>query len=109
MASPQGGRCRRHRHNSNIKILHLPPAIVGGFSYICEKDNIMTYDLARWDGKTYKVDLPEGTTEIAGVIVSGDEILVWPSYCDPWGDERVEDFYEGGWRKTLKDGSWVEE
>ena len=69
----------------------------------------MTYDIARWDGKTYKVDLPEGTTEIAGVIVSGDEILVWPSYCDPWGDERVEDFYEGGWRKTLKEGRWVEE
>lgn len=109
MASPQGGRCRRHPHSSNIKILHLPPAIVGGFSYICEKDNIMTYDLARWDGKTYKVDLPEGTTEIAGVIVSGDEILVWPIYCDPWEDERVEDFYEGGWHKTLKDGSWVEE
>jgi len=69
----------------------------------------MTYDCVRWDGKTYKVDLPEETTEIAGVIVSGDEILVWPTYCDPWGDERVEDFYEGGWRKTLKDGSWVEE
>ena len=41
MASPQGGRCRRHRHSSNIKILHVPPAIVGGFSYICEKDNAM--------------------------------------------------------------------
>lgn len=56
----------------------------------------MTYDIARWDGKTYKVDLPEGTTEIAGVIVSGDEILVWPTYCDPWGGR--------GWRTSTKEG-----
>ena len=41
MASPRGGRCRRHRHSSSIIFLHFPPAIVGGFSYICEKDNAM--------------------------------------------------------------------
>ena len=49
-------------HSSNINNYHLPPAIVGGFSYICEKDNIMTYDLdeaphhhsALQDSRAYK-------------------------------------------------------
>lgn len=68
----------------------------------------MTYDLARWDGKTYKVDLPEGTTEIAGVIVSGDEILVYPCFCDPERYNRTDEFFDGSFCRVWQDGKWVD-
>ena len=36
--------------------------------------------LENWCHKKRKVGIPDGTKEIAGVIISGDEILVYPLF-----------------------------
>lgn len=36
--------------------------------------------LENWCHKKRKVEIPDGTKEIAGVIISGDEILVYPLF-----------------------------
>lgn len=64
--------------------------------------------LKRGVGGFWEVPLPDGVTEVAGVIISGDEILVWPVHSDPEGYNRTVDFYEGPFYKVLKDGEWVE-
>lgn len=106
MASPQGGRCRRHLHSSNIKILHLPPAIVGGFSYICEKDDIMTYDLARWDGKTSRKEqrkLPESSSP--GTRSSSGQPTATPGRTRGWRTSTKE----GGARPSRMAAGWKNE
>lgn len=64
--------------------------------------------LKMYDDSIYTVNLPDGTTQITGVIISGDEILVHPFFCDPNGDERTEDYFEGPFCRVLKDGKWVD-
>lgn len=64
--------------------------------------------LKRGVGGFWKVPLPDGVTEVAGVIISGDEILVWPVHSDPEGYNRIYDSYEGPFYKVPKDGEWVE-
>ena len=65
-------------------------------------------DLRSWDGSSRRVALPDGTEEVAGVIVSGDEILVYPCYCDPNMDSRTDDFLDGSFCRIWKDGKWVD-
>ena len=67
-----------------------------------------TIKLERAVGGFWEVPLPDGVTEVAGVIISGDEILVWPVYSDPERDNRIDDYFEGPFYKVLKDGEWVE-
>lgn len=55
----------------------------------------------------YDVDIPDGTTEVYGITVSGDEIMVAPCYYDPADAYRISDMLDGGWKKVLKDGDWV--
>ena len=57
---------------------------------------------------SYKVEIPDGTKEIAGVIISGDEILVYPRYCDPEYIHRSVDFFDGAFCRVWKDGEWVD-
>ena len=68
----------------------------------------MDFYLRSWDGSSTKVALPDGTKEVAGVIVSGDEILVYPCYCDPNMDSRTSDFLDGSFCRIWKDGEWVD-
>lgn len=64
--------------------------------------------LEMWDHTKVEVEIPDGTTEIAGVTISGDEILVYPCYCDPNGYNRVDDYFEGSFCRIWKDGEWVD-
>ena len=68
----------------------------------------MDFYLEKWDHSSTKIELPDGTTEVAGVIISGDEVLVWPVYCDPQRVNRTTDFFEGQFCRVLKDGRWVD-
>lgn len=57
---------------------------------------------------SHKVEIPDGTKEIAGVIISGDEILVYPCFCDPEYIHRCIDFFDGAFCRVWKDGEWVD-
>ena len=57
---------------------------------------------------SHKVEIPDGTKEIAGVIISGDEILVYPCFCDPEYATRIGDFFDGAFCRVWKDGKWVD-
>lgn len=54
----------------------------------------------------YEVEVPDGTTEIAGVIISGDEVLVYPVYADSMWAARCDDILDGGFCRILEDGVW---
>ena len=56
----------------------------------------------------HKVEIPDGTKEIAGVIISGDEILVYPCFCDPEYATRIDDFFDGAFWRVWIDGIWVD-
>lgn len=64
--------------------------------------------LKSWDRKSHKVEIPDGTNEIAGVIISGDEVLVYPCFCDPEDVNRIYDFFEGAFCRVWKDGEFVD-
>lgn len=68
----------------------------------------MQYELLDWAGQPHNVNIPDGTTEVAGVYVSGDEVLVYPVYRDPMEDDRTDDFLDGHFHKRLVDGTWVD-
>lgn len=68
----------------------------------------MIYYLKRWDNASRKIEIPDGTKEIAGVIVSGDEILVYPFFCDPERLNRIDDYFDGAFCRVWKDGEWVD-
>lgn len=64
--------------------------------------------LKKWDETSVRVELPDGTKEIAGVVISGDEVLVYPCYCDPEYYNRISEFFDGVFCRVLKDGIWVD-
>ena len=75
--------------------------------------------LEKWDHTKREVEIPDGTKEIAGVIISGDEILVYPCFCDPERFNRIDDYFEGAFNRidnyfegafcrVWKDGEWVD-
>lgn len=64
--------------------------------------------LKRFDGHSRLVKLPEDTREIAGVVVSGDEVLVYPFFCDPWDEYRIDDYLEGSFLRVWKEGEWID-
>lgn len=64
--------------------------------------------LENWCHKKRKVEIPDGTKEIAGVIISGDEILVYPLFCDPEAYKRTLEFFEGSFCRVWQDGKWVD-
>ena len=59
-------------------------------------------------GGEFPVQLPDGTTEVAGVVITGDEVLVYPVFCDPMGCYRIDDFFDGAFCKVYKDGKWAD-
>lgn len=70
----------------------------------------MKYKLNDWAGKAHTVEIPDGITEVAGVVVSGDEILVYPVFRDPMQDDRMNDYLEGSFHKRLVPGrnAWID-
>ena len=68
----------------------------------------MKFYLKNAFGVSKEIEIPDGTTEVAGVILSGDEILIYPCFCDPERYDRSMDFLEGAFCKILKDGQWVD-
>ncbi len=66
----------------------------------------MKLSLHVYNHKTVSVDIPDGTTVIAGIVLSGDEVLIFPVYRDPMVDARVDDFFEGSFVRKLVDGKW---
>lgn len=42
-----------------------------------------------------KVDIPDNTTEIAVIEISGDQVLVYPNFYDTGYDTRCDDFFDG--------------
>ena len=64
---------------------------------------VTIYDFRKYPNE---VEVPDGTTEIAGVVVSGDEVLVYPVYADPMWANRCVDALDGGFCRILEDGVW---
>jgi len=54
------------------------------------------------------VEVPEGTDEVAGVILSGHEVLVYPVFRDPGWIYRVTDVYEGHFHRKKVGRRWVD-
>jgi hypothetical protein len=59
-------------------------------------------------GRYHAVELPEGTKEVVGITLSGDEIIIYPVYCDPMWALRYADFYESPFCRVFVDGEWKE-
>lgn len=53
------------------------------------------------------VEVPDGTVVVAGVSVSGDEVMVWPVFQDPMAGSRLFDSLDGHWVKRFVNGVWV--
>ena len=68
----------------------------------------MKFYLKNAFGVSKEIEIPDGTTEVAGVILSGDEILIYPCFCDPERYNRSMDFFEDAFCMVLKDGVWVD-
>lgn len=68
----------------------------------------MKLNLRTYNKKTVTVDIPDGTTVIAGIFLSGDEVLIFPVYRDPMRDVRDFDFFDGSFVRKLVDGKWVD-
>ena len=67
----------------------------------------MKYYLQTYRG-SIAVELPEGTTEIVGIKLSGDEILISPVYCDPMFYERAQDVLDWSFVKRWNGTDWEE-
>ena len=66
----------------------------------------MKVSIYDWRNRPHEVVVPDRTTEIAGVVISGDEVLVYPAYIDPMWEERVDDYLDGAFCRILVDGVW---
>lgn len=68
----------------------------------------MKLKLETYTHRSVTVNIPDGTTIIAGVYISGDEVLIFPVYRDPMGKYRDYDFFDGSFVRKLVDGKWVD-
>ena len=66
----------------------------------------MTIFLRDYANQPHEVELPEGTTKVVGIIMCGDEILIYPVYCDPMREERAMDYLDGSFCRVYEDGEW---
>ena len=67
----------------------------------------MTIMLRDYANQPHEVELPEGTTMVVGItIVTGDEILIYPVYCDPTWKHRVTDSLDGSFCRVYENGEW---
>ena len=65
--------------------------------------------LKLFDGELCPVNVPDGTKEIAGIVLSGDEVLIWPVFRDPNRAYRFSEFSEGPFYRRLNEaGEWVD-
>lgn len=55
----------------------------------------MEIALRNYLNEVSKVDIPDNTTEIAVIEISGDQVLVYPVLYDTGDDSRTEDFIYG--------------
>lgn len=68
----------------------------------------MTIFLRDYANQPHEVELPEGTTKVVGIIMTGDEILIYPVYCDPMWEHRTTDALDGAFCRVYEDGEWKE-
>lgn len=64
----------------------------------------MTITLLDYAARSYKVEIPDNTEYISGIIVSGDQILEYPHHFDT-GKGRMVDFYDGFFKITKENFS----
>lgn len=68
----------------------------------------MKFNLKNYLGEYREIEIPDGTTEVAGIILSGDEILIYPCFCDPEEYNRSWNFFDGVFYRSFRDGKWVD-
>ena len=66
----------------------------------------MEIRLKDYQGNYHTVELPEGTKEVVGIILSSDEVLISPVYCDPMRLRRELDFFDGTFCRVFENGKW---
>ena len=66
----------------------------------------MTFTLLDYKLHPHEVELPDGTTKVIGIVNSGDEILIYPVYCDPMWKERGMDALDGAFCRVYENGEW---
>lgn len=64
----------------------------------------MTITLLDYAARSYKVEIPDDTEYISGIVVSGDQILEYPHHFDT-GVKRMMDFYDGSFKITKENFS----
>jgi hypothetical protein len=55
------------------------------------------------------VDIPDDTTHITGVVMSGDHVLIYPVEYDTSLGSRMADYYDGSFNIERKDFHKLEE
>lgn len=66
----------------------------------------MTFTLLDYKNYPHEVELPDGTTKVIGIVMSGDEILIYPVYCDPMWEVRDMDVLDGAFCRVFENGEW---
>ena len=66
----------------------------------------MTFTLHDYKNRSHEVELPDGTTKVIGIVMGGDEILIYPVYCDPMWAVRDMDFLDGVFCRVFENGEW---
>ena len=59
--------------------------------------------LKECSGKIHKVEIPDETQVIVGIVVSGDMIMIYPAYFDSDTHYRFDDYLEDSWSIERKD------
>ena len=59
--------------------------------------------LLDFDGKAFWQELPADTKEVAGIVLTGDMILVYPLFSDPAWPSRMADHFEAYWKFSAAD------
>lgn len=69
----------------------------------------MKIRLLNWNSKEHWVDIPDDTTHITGVVMSGDHVLIYPVKYDTAQGSRMADCYDGSFNIERKDFCKLEE
>lgn len=59
--------------------------------------------LKEYSGDVHKVKIPDETQVIAGIVVSGDMVMIYPVYYDSDTHCRFDDYLEESWSIERKD------
>lgn len=59
--------------------------------------------LEEFSGEIHKVEIPDETQVIVGIVVSGDMIMIYPTYFDSDTNCRFDDYLDSSWSIERKD------